>query len=299
MMVRATDYIAFAVIGAFFTLILMPLFKSLARWVKMEAFVNKRTSHTGIVPETGGLALMLFAFVMSLLDIHTHLMAWTFVVAVMGMVDDCVDLRASLKLVIEMCISAIFVWFVAREVTVYSLALWFMMLCVINAINLIDGIDGLAAGICLTALMAMTLLVGEPKMMVVVGVLAVFFIYSAFGREAKVFLGDGGSLALGFMISGWAVEIIASFQDTQLGSADVLRAIVLMLVLVPVPLLDMARVVVVRLAAHESPFRADRRHFHHFLVDHKLRHWQAALIEISINIILGIGVALLFDHFAP
>lgn len=287
-MYRAATYLTVAAIGAFLALVLMPAFRAVARGLRMESFVNRRTSHTGVVPETGGLAMALSSLILFCIGVHPALMAGAFVVSVMGMTDDCVDLPAGLKLLLEMAICAVYIWCVSGGLSIYAAVLWFAMLCVINAVNLIDGIDGLAAGICITALVALAVIFGDLALFSIVGVLAVFFVYSAFSCHSKVFLGDGGSLALGFIISGLVAEAArATAVAAPISSVDVLRAIVLIMAIVPVPLIDMARVVVVRLAAHQSPFAADRRHIHHLLVDRGLCHWQASLVVIAANMLCG------------
>ena len=147
-----------------------------------------------------------------------------------------------------------------------------IMLVFVNMFNLIDGIDGLASGIGITALV---FLVATFEMVslkewsllggAVMGVLLVLFVNNH--KEHKMYLGDGGSLALGFILGAFVLFILSQAEPVFDGVDYVLHGPVFMLTLFWYPLWDLLRVFVLRLVAGGSPLKADRRHFHHLLVD--------------------------------
>ena len=141
----------------------------------------------------------------------------------------------------------------------------------INAINLIDGIDGLAAGLCMVAITLfgvsfawhgswMYALLAFAS----VGVLVPFFFYNVFGnanRGHKIFMGDTGSLTLGFILSVMVVKYVSVMvqESSRLDGAPVVMAFSVLLV----PSLDVCRVVLNRFRRRVHPFKPDKSHIHH------------------------------------
>ena len=141
----------------------------------------------------------------------------------------------------------------------------------INAINLIDGIDGLASGLCMVAitLFGMSFALHGSWMYALlafasVGVLIPFFFYNVFGnanRGHKIFMGDTGSLTLGFILSVMVVKYVSVMvqESSRLDGAPVVMAFSVLLV----PSLDVCRVVLNRFRRRVHPFNPDNRHIHH------------------------------------
>ena len=141
----------------------------------------------------------------------------------------------------------------------------------INAINLIDGIDGLASGLCMVAITLfgvsfawhgswMYALLSFAS----VGVLVPFFFYNVFGnanRGHKIFMGDTGSLTLGFILSVMVVKYVSVMvhESSRLDGAPVVMAFSVLLV----PSLDVCRVVLNRFRRRVHPFKPDKSHIHH------------------------------------
>lgn len=141
----------------------------------------------------------------------------------------------------------------------------------INAINLIDGIDGLASGLCMVAITLfgvsfawhgswMYALLAFAS----VGVLVPFFFYNVFGnanRGHKIFMGDTGSLTLGFILSVMVVKYVSVMvqESSRLDGAPVVMAFSVLLV----PSLDVCRVVLNRFRRRVHPFKPDKSHIHH------------------------------------
>lgn len=140
-----------------------------------------------------------------------------------------------------------------------------------NAINLIDGIDGLASGLCMMSLVffGVTFAVDGLWMYALLaftclGVLVPFFLYNVFGNAehgSKIFMGDTGSLTLGFVLSLMSVKYIMYIGTS--GSAFDGAPVVLLFSLLLVPCLDVCRVVLVRLYHKSNPFKPDKSHIHH------------------------------------
>ena len=141
----------------------------------------------------------------------------------------------------------------------------------INAINLIDGIDGLASGLCMVAitLFGMSFALHGSWMYALlafasVGVLIPFFFYNVFGnanRGHKIFMGDTGSLTLGFILSVMVVKYVSVMvqESSRLDGAPVVMAFRVLLV----PSLDVCRVVLNRFRRRVHPFKPDKSHIHH------------------------------------
>jgi UDP-N-acetylmuramyl pentapeptide phosphotransferase/UDP-N-acetylglucosamine-1-phosphate transferase len=141
----------------------------------------------------------------------------------------------------------------------------------INAINLIDGIDGLASGLCMVAitLFGMSFAWHGSWMYALlafasVGVLIPFFFYNVFGnanRGHKIFMGDTGSLTLGFILSVMVVKYVSVMvqESSRLDGAPVVMAFSVLLV----PSLDVCRVVLNRFRRRVHPFKPDKSHIHH------------------------------------
>lgn len=283
-----------------------------ARWLSLKLGMvsteNTRTSHEGSIPDVGGWCFLVFGICYSIYDI-----SWLIVtipmalLCILGMIDDKRNLSPWIKLIVELIVTFAAVsnlfyylnmrdpgWWISFGLT------WFVAVAIINAINLIDGIDGLAIGIVIMILLleiASEFIVERytSRFLPMLPLLMVLFAFNVWGKRRKVFLGDGGSLALG-MIVAWAI-FERYFHDVAWGLYlnmpdlpdmgqcvyDIITIAVCCLLIIPLPLIDMARVAIVRICHKESPFHADRRHFHHILIDKGLTHLQAALIEIGIN----------------
>ena len=151
---------------------------------------------------------------------------------------------------------------------------------IINSINLIDGIDGLASGLCVLGILGfaamfhkLTMAMNLVLAMSMLGVLVMFYIYNTLGKrgKTKIFMGDTGSLTMGFLLAFFAMELCC-FKwnrvdlallgvDEPFYSGDQLFLYGISLILVPV--LDVFRVFYSRIRDGKSPFKPDRRHIHH------------------------------------
>ncbi len=140
-----------------------------------------------------------------------------------------------------------------------------------NAINLIDGADGLASGISLVALMMYGILFGLYGMwtyagiaFIMIGLLMPFFYYNFFHPTRKIFMGDTGSLTLGYMMAFMILRLVKYPPNVEVVPGGLL---LLALVALFIPLFDALKVMFVRISMGKGPFSPDRNHIHHKLID--------------------------------
>ena len=170
----------------------------------------------------------------------------------------------------------------------------FAVVYVTNAINLIDGLDGLAAGICSVALFTLGLAAsmrGQHLFLVLafgmLGILLPFWIYNVYGnvqKGHKIFMGDTGSLTLGYLVSFLLIYMVGD-SDMTFPKEMLIIGLSTMLL----PMFDIVRVVIVRLRNHHNPFLPDKNHIHHKLLRTGLNaRWaMAILILLSLVIVLA------------
>ncbi len=161
-----------------------------------------------------------------------------------------------------------------------------------NAINLIDGADGLASGLVAIALVIYSILfiingmwIYTTLSLVTLGVLIPFFYYNFCHPSRKIFMGDTGSLTLGFMLSFMFMRLVKYPP-----AIEIVPEGLILLVIAPlfIPLFDAFKVMIVRIAMGKTPFHPDRNHIHHKLVDLKVskRNMVYILIIASFTFVL-------------
>lgn len=201
-----------------------------------------------------------------------------------GIADDLVGVRYRSKFVVQI-LSALFFPSVGLYINnfyglfgIYQLSPFIgipltvlLVVFITNAINLIDGIDGLASSICIIALGVFGLIFAFDGLWIysllaftAVGVLVPFFIYNVFGnaeRGRKIFMGDTGSLTLGYILSFLVLRycMYMGFNEIPNYSGSLMIALAILLV----PCMDVIRVVIGRVRRGESPFLPDKTHIHH------------------------------------
>jgi len=230
----------------------------------------------------------LFILASNLLNEMLSLLVGMILLYIVGVCDDLIGVRYSRKFMIQILAAAflplsglyidnfygLFGWYEIPTLLGVSFTM-LLTVFVINAINLIDGIDGLASGICMVAFAIFGVGLGMNGWwmytilaFVCVGVLIPFFLYNVFGkaeRGQKIFMGDTGSLTLGFIISLLAIKYVVSMELSE-SVTDGWPLVVAFSVLL-VPCLDVFRVVLNRLQRRVHPFKPDRTHFHHKILE--------------------------------
>ncbi|MBP2001796.1 UDP-GlcNAc:undecaprenyl-phosphate GlcNAc-1-phosphate transferase [Paenibacillus shirakamiensis] len=293
---------------------LTPLVKRFAIKMGVVDVPNARKVHTRVMPRMGGLGIYL-SFVIGLFAIlpfipdeyltsHNMDFIWAFLVGgtmivVMGALDDKFDLSAKLKLLIQIAAACVVVFgfdikieFVNFPFSSYaSVETWmsvpFTILWIVgvtNAINLIDGLDGLAAGVSAIAIGTITVMafiMGNE----VTAVLCLLLLGSILGflyfnfHPAKIFMGDSGSLFLGFSL---AMLSLLGFKQVAIVS------FLTPLILIGVPLSDTMFAIVRRWMQKKPIFSADKGHLHHCLRELGFSHRQTVLIIYGIAAFFGV-----------
>ena len=287
---------------------------------KLTSVPNHRTSHTSTIPTIGGLALFSTILVVSLSSINisgfsflkgsTTMPALPGIIAGMtilffiGMKDDLLGLGWKKKLTgqaIAMLILSIIgdqritnmqgLLGVGELTYLVSLGLTLLVgLALINAFNLIDGIDGLASGIAIIASFTFGLnffIAGDKEYAVlcaiIIGSLLPFFYYNVWGTKNKLFMGDTGSLILGFLMTALAIRFNKLFFVP--GGNLSQSAAALSIGILFIPLFDTVRVFTLRILDGRSPFKADKRHIHHLLLKLGFTHIKSTLIIAAVNVL--------------
>ena len=221
-----------------------------------------------------------------------------------GTADDVVGLTPSLRFCLEIAtvVALIFItksslndfhglWGVCEISRWVSIPLTiFAVVGVINAINLIDGVDGLSSGFCIMASIvfgAVFFYVGNVEMtllaLVSIGALIPFFFHNVFGRSSKMFIGDGGTLMMGVVISSYIVMSITSGTKCELLVERGFGVIPFTLAVLAVPVFDTLRVMAARIARHTSPFYPDKTHLHHLFIELGFSHAGTTVSVLTLN----------------
>ncbi len=270
---------------------------------------DERRMHNKPIPTMGGLAIAIsFIFgMLAFVDIDTAylgLIIGALMITVMGMLDDIYALKAWIKLGVQVGAALIvtFSGVVIDKIAWFDSFIYFgdwaipvtvlWIVAITNTINLIDGLDGLACGISaissISLLVVSVITVQNPVIIVIAALLAGsclgFLPYNL--NPAKMFMGDVGAMFLGFVL---AVISIQGFFKVNAVFAFVAPFLVL-----GFPILDMMFAVVRRLLKGQHPFHADRKHFHHRLIDLGLNQKQAVGLMYTISALLGVS-AILFS----
>lgn len=275
---------------------------------------SERKVHKHKIPRLGGfgvaIAFMfttLFFMQSTLLPTWNYILCAVLVIFAVGFKDDIVGLSPSKKLAAQITSAFIIIHFADVQIRsfygifgIYELPVWFSyaftlftMIVITNAFNLIDGINGLLGLIgCITSLTfgflfyALHLPQFSLLAITITGALIGFLYYNI--TPAKVFMGDAGSLVLGFLMSVFAVKLIDTHQHYNIREAfiTIQAAPALAAAILSVPLFDTLRVFFIRILSKRSPFSADRNHIHHLLIDSGFSHLTATLILGLFNIFI-------------
>jgi len=293
------------ILAAVLTALFTPIIRNFSTKVGAVAVPNARKIHKNVVPSGGGLAIFAGFLVAALFfnrtspEILGFLIGGTVITGI-GLLDDIFDLPPATKFFGQILAALIVIYsgvrieFVANPaggglVNLGFLSLPFTFLWIVglaNAMNFIDGLDGLAAGVAgisATTLGVVAMLTSRYDTAVLSFTLAAAafaFIPFNFSDKKKIFMGDSGSNFLGYSLA--VVSILGMVKV-----AAVFSMLVPILILA-IPLFDIAFAIVRRLLAGKSPFEPDSLHLHHRIMNKGFTHKQTTLIIYGINIILGV-----------
>ena len=303
-------------------LITTPPIVRVARAKHLTDVTDHRKVHTRSVPTLGGIALFIAVSIATALFssgynhpnnqiIFAAMVALFFV----GIKDDIVFINPRTKFIIQLLVAVMLVWLGGYNITNWhgvlamgavppvlaGIVTILLIVLMVNAYNLIDGIDGLASGLGLMASLGLGIwfYINGLYFYAIVsaalsGSLIGFMRFNLFGKRYKIFMGDTGSLLLGLLM---AIQVIwfLNLNNSRELPYHVSNAPALALALVAVPLIDTLRVFVLRLANGKSPFAPDQNHVHHRMLNFFPRHIHTTAVMIVMNMAL-IALAVMLDY---
>lgn len=307
-----TSYWIYTDVAVFFvalllTGIIIPQILLIAFRKKLFDEVDERKIHKGVVPRLGGIAFLpaiIFSICLVLAvnisfgiteassvvenctQVLLYLLCSEMMMFLVGIADDLIGVRYKAKFVCQIlcaifiCASGAYIHSLGGIFWIHEIPSWlgwcisgFIVVYLVNAINLIDGIDGLASGLSGIALIfyGIVLTMSQQWMMALLawaqlGTLVPFFYYNVFGnpkKRKKIFMGDTGSLTVGVILSFIALSI------TNIGPINIAEGynkLILAFSPLVIPAFDVVRVYIHRIRHHRNPFLPDKCHIHHKLL---------------------------------
>lgn len=309
------SYIAALLPGSFvITYLFLPRIINVVKFKHLMDNPNERSSHSEKVPSLGGIAfffvLLLGVYFLKPFDtygVSTSLIPGLLILFLVGLKDDLVVLSPLAKLAAQFTAISFVLWEPAFHIRdlhgflgIEHISLYvsiplaaFLMVTIINAFNLIDGIDGLASivGIIIFSIFAVLfytlgLYFFFGMSIITIGTLLAFLRFNL-SPTKKIFMGDTGSMIIGFMVATATVRLFSVSPETMQALPFQLEnlPLIVMSILI-VPFFDTTRVFTIRLLNKKGPFSPDRNHIHHLLIDHlKFSHRKASCVIGSVNIL--------------
>lgn len=267
-------------------------------------------------PVMGGLAVF-FGLVLGLCCsqiIYTNYI-FIYVAAMMimlyvGTLDDILTLSPRMRFLIEIAVIAILIavtdnpinnlwglWnlyeipgYIAIPLTIFA------TVGIINGINLIDGVNGLSTGFCIMASLLFSVLFyysNNDTMLIIAlsatGAIIPFFMHNVFGNETRMFIGDGGALVMGIIMSIFTMDTLSTESDSARFALEEFGLIPFCLAVLSIPVFDTLRVMSSRIIQGVSPFHADKTHLHHLFIDLGFSHIGTTMSILSLNMLVVIG----------
>lgn len=289
------------------TIALTPLVRKVAMNLKIYDVPSKERIHKGVIPRLGGVAIFL-GFVISLIigislvdyELSTQkqlilILVVSFIIFILGLFDDIKQINPIYKLSIEFLIVTLFlsnlgVHIEQNNLSLVVLAFWIVF--IMNSFNNIDGIDGLASGVavicCLSFLIVYSNIDSIPSVMLslaLIGTCSAFLIFNF--NPAKIFMGDSGSLFIGFILS---VIPIVGFLNIE----TTLTTIVFPIIILGFLIFDSSFVLIKRLAKGKSLFTWDLEHTYNLMLNRMKSQKKTVLFIYLVNILLGVLSLVLF-----
>lgn len=231
------------------------------------------------------------------------------ILLLVGFTDDILDLSPAIRIVIEtltmlgliygsgLCVDSLhgmwgireFSWWIGVPLTVFA------GVGIINAFNMVDGVNGLSSGLCLTCCTLLGIIFyksGDPQNAVLAatfaGALIPFFIHNGFCPKSRMFIGDSGTMMMGMMVSWLVIRCMNTDGLSTIREQEgiTMNMAAMLLATVSVPITDALRVMTQRILQGKSPFRSDRTHLHHAFLRVGVSHIGTAFCEISLNIMV-------------
>ncbi len=329
------SYAVVGLVAAFIAFIASQALLRLSHRFKIYPGIRDRDVHSTPTPRLGGIAIVLglgaglviagvlpafdrvFENPLPLIGIGIAII----LMSAIGIVDDLIDLNWLIKLGAQLIAAGILAWTGVQIVSLpfggiallsptMSIVLTvFAVVLVMNAINFIDGLDGLVAGVTLIAGVVffvysymLAIGPGQTSYFNLATLLTASLCGALIGflpvnwHPAKMFMGDSGALVIGLVMAASTISVTGQVDPTLIDPSQFVPAFIplaLPLAVLVVPLIDFTMAVTRRILGGRSPFSADRKHLHHRLLDMGHTHFQAVLILYLWTVVAAVG-ALLF-----
>ncbi|MBQ2787379.1 MAG: undecaprenyl/decaprenyl-phosphate alpha-N-acetylglucosaminyl 1-phosphate transferase [Bacteroidaceae bacterium] len=222
-----------------------------------------------------------------------------------GTIDDILDLSPRLRFALEITVVVILILVTGNSISdffglwgVYEISIWLAApltvlaaVGIINAINLIDGVNGLSTGFCVMACTLFAILFymsGNITMAIIAmsaaGAIVPFFMHNVFGNDTRMFIGDGGALVMGIVMSIFVMNVLdTSSMSAKLVEESGVGLIPFCVAVLSVPVFDTLRVMSTRIIRGTSPFNADKTHLHHLFIDLGFSHIGTTISILTLN----------------
>ena len=227
-----------------------------------------------------------------------------------GTMDDILDIPSTTRFLLEILVALMIIYTCEYSLDnlhglwgVHELSPWVSIpltvvtiVGIINAINLIDGVDGYSSGYCMMACAIFGVffyIVGDMPMTLLavacVAALIPFFLHNVFGRTSKMFIGDGGTLLMGCVMSVFVLNILKTSTACVEYSGWGMGLVPLSLAVLCIPVFDTVRVMVMRILRGTSPFHADKTHLHHLFIEMGFSHigTTISILFLNLSVIFG------------
>lgn len=302
------------------TMLVYPHVLNFARKHKIVDNPNARKLQRVPVPVMGGttvfIGFLVAVIVLCCIAPHPNMipiMGILFVMYLLGLWDDVKDVNASLRFLVEFLIVWLMIltlhveindfygfWGVHELPDAVSIPLSLVAgVGIMNAINLIDGVDGYCSTFGMIACLVFAIIfyyAGDMEMfalaLIGIGSLLPFFFHNVFGKTSKMFLGDGGSLMLGTLLALFALRALTKGSPCALYCDMNFSLPALVLAILAVPVFDTLKVMIARVARGQSPFHPDKTHLHHLFIELGYSHLATSCIIVSMNSMIVLAFAL-------
>ncbi len=299
-------------------LILLYLYRKLSYKLNLIDRPNYRKRHIGEIPLIGGLVIytniLIFSFLYNI-DYHLNVILITSsILIILGAIDDANDIGVTFRLIAQLMCCLIIIgsglainnignYMFLPKINIGILSVLFTVFCVIgltNAFNFIDGIDGLCSSlvfVSISTILLLTFINGnylvfqDFQYLILICISILLFIFFNLSSYSKIFLGDSGSIFLGFLVS-WLL-IYTSQSEIQLIHP------VLTIWCVTLIVFDIFSVVIRRIIRRINPFKPDRRHIHHIFIELGFDKTKTFLIILILSLILNLFGCSIFYTFGP
>ena len=294
------------------SLILVPIFIRLAKKFGFVDYPNYRKVHTVPMPYLGGVAILVSFTIVTLFSQpaemeYKPIIIGAAILCFVGLVDDKYDLKPMVKFIGQLVAIGVPIYYgiIIDTITPFGIEINFgflsvlvtviWMAAIINAINLIDGLDGLATGVVIIALASIAVItIFQSNIFVMmiciilIGSLLGFLPYNF--HPAKIFLGDNGSMMLGYIVG---VLSIIGFKNITFIS------LFFPIIILGVPFIDMFFAVIRRFREGVSVMRADKNHLHHRIRHLGFSHRESVVLIYFIALLFAIGGVVMYLATVP